>query len=529
MKLKVTLFVIIGIFALITNAYSAVYHIDPSASRGGNGSAASPFNEWSDLPAMRMGDDVYFKCGTWLSPSSSLRVGWQGTKDDPVVIGSYYLDNTDAVYGLKGARPVISGSNYTVPGGNWYSGLVSVQSADYVHIKNLHIYKAGGTGIKIDGRYTTNSRFFIVDNCVIEGAVMSGIATSRNPENYGRITNNDVSGCAYGWHKGFEGIHTWPVTITVAHCPKAHTIISGNYVHENWGEGIGVWRAQSPSADGSGYVTIEDNVIWNNRRVDIYIDSTSHNIVRRNLCLGANDSMFSSINSGGRPWNQFGIWVNNEIYNGVDFPSNHNSIYNNIVVGHYAGIGISTEAETGTMTGNRFYNNTVIANRSNFTVGNRLSGFRTRDVIFKNNISYCPPGTDCQDVGNDPAWFDGKINADYNAWTRRPSNWSGPNDKITNDSWKRISGWQDLRRIPSIYHFMPKDGNPVLGAGVYLPAPYNEGIIVNKSKYQTSPLNISVKTMQLNKSTNAGSDMGVIFLGDGLTAPTISIVGFDSK
>jgi parallel beta-helix repeat protein len=508
MKLTKIIFLIIGLSILASPVYPAAYHIDPSTITKGEGTAHSPFRHWSDLPKMKAGDDVYFRCGTEMPASSNLNISWQGTKEDPVVIGAYDIENGKAVYAVNGPRPVINGRNYTVPQQGRYQGLVDVKSKDYIHIKDLHLYQSGGIGVSIIGNVDsgTNSAYFLVDNVKVEGAFLFGILVNKNPKNYGIIKGCEVSGTGYGWRTG--AVKTWPSSITVAHSPYSNTTISGNYVHENWGEGIAVWCFPVSKYKNSGYATIENNIIYNNRRVDIYIDSTQNNIVRRNMCVGAKDSNFVSTTIEGRPWNQSGIWVSSEVYSGNHWTAINNKIYNNLVAGHAGGIGMSAEADSGKITNNSFYNNTVIGNRYNFFIGHKLSNYAISNVEFKNNISYCPPDTICRDVAKDSSWIKKKIVVNHNAWTKGSNYWASSNDSFTNDSWHKIYGWQDLKGVPALKDFMPTKDNPVVGGGASLPNPFDYAIALNQTNYKVQPLNISVSTVSRN--LNGGMWLGAL-------------------
>jgi hypothetical protein len=536
MKRNVFLSLVIGLCLITLPAHATVYHIDPSAAKSGNGSALSPFKVWSDLPAMNGGDDVFFKCGTTLYPNNPLIVKWSGTQSNPVEIGAYFLSGSKPIYGVNGARPIISGSGYTVPenycfaSSDSWRGLIDVSSKDYVHIKDLHIFQSGFMGILISGNTKTgsNSKNFLIRNVKVEGSYWQGILVNHNPYNYGIIEDSEVTGAAYAWDqgctKGFTG------ALTVANTPFSYTTIRRNYVHKNWGEGIGSNRIPcSSETDHSGYATIEDNVVFNNRRVDIYADRTEHNVIRRNMLLGAKDPEFRSAKSDDRTWNQYGIWINVEHADSRgECPdvSHDNSIYNNMVAGHYVGIGVASDYTSGTMRNNVFYNNTAIANRINYSVGGKLAGYTTDNIIFKNNISYCPPNTACQDVSSDPSWFDNRITADNNAWTKKPNNWGGPNDIETNDKWTKIYGWQDLKEVVKASDFMPTKGNPVIGKGAELPSPIDEAISMNSTNISTSPLFISVGVLVQSEKQDPKWDMGAVPFQGYILAPTLSI-GFN--
>lgn len=547
MRLNIGFLFVIGVTLLASTAFAKVYHIDPTVLKSGNGTASSPFKEWANLPAMSTGDDVYFKCGTTYAPPAALDITWEGTKADPAVIGAYYLSGGLPVYGVSGARPKISGSNHTVPSNacfgssDSWSGLIRVNQKNYVHIMDLHVINSGWYGVLVQGNApdSLNSAYFVIKNIRVDRSYVGGIMVNKNPSNYGVIEGCEVTGGSYSWYKGCRSL--WAGSIVVANSPRSGTIIRKNYVYENWGEGI---QATIPSDDmnliGSGYVTIEENTIWNNRRVDIYLDRTENNIVKRNICIGAGDGSigdFNAASADGRGWNQIGIWVNIENRgNGNDFSSssNNNQIYNNLVAGHNSGIGLSSEFDIGTKTmkNNVFYNNTLIGNRYNIVIGKKIGGYQTSNVVFKNNVSYCPPDTICQDVNTDHTWLDDKILADYNAWTNKPVNFGGPNDRTVNNNWPRVQGWQSLSGIPNVGDFAPLAGNPVVDGGFALPTEYKDGIDALKTRYSVFPgLNISVSTLDQN-GNGARWEMGAVVYQDmkaipepsTLSPPTLKVI-----
>lgn len=548
MNLRSIFFIILGLLISTSSAYSAVYHIDPGAPSGGNGSVQAPYNEWADLPRMNTGDDVYFKSNTTLVPASSITVRWGGTEDNPAIIGAYYLNNGNVVYGENGSRPIISGSNYTVPsnicqGGasDTWMGLIEIRGRDFVQVRDLHIYKSGWAGIRFEGDISsdTSNVGFVVDNCKIEGAYSTGIWINKSKHNNGIVSNCEVTltSASFGILNNRQGDRCesdWGAGITVTNSPYSYTTIRNNYVHEQWGEGISSTRVQTPSAyNNCGYVTIEDNVVWNNRRVDVYVNLTEGNTVRRNVLLGANDPKFSSASSDNRTWNQYGIWVNNE-YRDSPLPNanRNNSFYGNFVAGHYSGIGLSSYYNTGRMENLFFYNNTSIGNKNNYTIGKNLSNIDVSGIVFKNNISYCPPDTICQDVSSDPSWFGRVVDAEFNAWTNMPNNWATSADVITNNKWAKITGWQDVTRIPSVSDLIPTSGNPVIYSGTALPAPFDQLVSTQYTKYQSAPLDILVVTSTQTKSSESNWHMGAVFNKEpqspagnsNLIPPTLSIV-----
>jgi parallel beta-helix repeat protein len=522
-KIKTTFFLVIGLFLLVSPGYSAIYHIDPGAKAGGNGSPSSPFNSWWSLPlnAMKTSDQVYFKCNTTYSPPKSLIITWEGNNRNPAVIGSYYIENNQVVYGVKGNRPIISGSNHTVPENSYYGstdswrGLIQVYSKNYVHIKDLHILNSGWQGIRLEGNLNsgTNSSHFLVKNIKDEGSWHSAIVVNTNSYNYGIIEDSEVVRACSHYPSDRK---QWPVSLVVANSPYSYTTIRRNYVHETWGEGIGSIRAHTTEISlNSGHAIIEDNVIWNNRRASIYIDGTEGNTVRRNIILGAGantvGTFASSSSVGGRVWNQLGIGLCEEKRTTHPYRvlPNNNLIYNNLISGHIFGLYFDSEFDHGSIDNVKFYNNTLIGNYRNINVGHRLEGHTLTKVEFKNNISYCPDDTICTDIHSDfYAYASSKIRFDFNAWTIKPKNYGGPNDKIVDNKWVKTQGWQKLTSIPNINDFAMTAGNSAIKSGTSVGETYKKAIKLIKTSIDPySPSGISIATID---QVGNNWDMGAI-------------------
>ncbi len=455
----------------------ANYYVSADGSDSNPGTATLPWRTANKVRSFSFStsDCVYFRCGDTFYPSGIISA-WGGTSGSPNVIGAYYMDGGSVVHGVDGNRPIISGNNYQVPENKLhgdresYRGLIHVRSKDYVHIKNLHILESGYYGIRVVGNLDagTNSAHFLIKNVKTEGSYSDGIQSVYNANNYGFIEDCEVLGAQYGWHVGARS--GWGGGIGTVSSPYSNITIRRNYIHHSWGEGILTIRPGQSGFNG-GYATIEDNIVWNNRRVDIYIDRTEGNILRRNLLLGAGAGVvgsYSSTSRDGRGWNQFGIWINLEQRAGDMLSISNNSVYNNLISGHYAGMGISSEYDEGIIENVFFYNNTLIGNRVNITVGSRLSGYTMTNVEFKNNISYCPQDTISQDTGTQQSWWASKIAWYNNAWTTAPTHASGANDIVFDGNLAKTTGWQDLVAPISANNFKLLEGSNARNAGMDL-------------------------------------------------------------
>ena len=500
-----------------------IYHIDPDTGDNSNTglSHTQALETWAGFIAKSpgTGDDVYIKCGTTLTPSSYLNITWDGTSGDPAVIGAYYMDGATEVYGENDdGKPIIDGQSYTVPSFGTYLGLLNVSGdKDYITIENIEIKESGDKGINVRGGYETNNSpsYINIENCYINGSMRHGIMFERSPYAYSNITGVEVKGASRMF---YEGSSRWPNAIKIDGCPYSYITVSGCYVHDGWGEGIGAGRiSTSSSAANSGYVTIEDNVIFNQRRVNIYIDSGVNNIVRRNLCIGASSSYIVSIlgtrgvtSGDDRYWNQYGIWVNSETTYGHTVAPNNNEIYNNIVVGHYSGIGFSCQVDAAVVSGNKFYNNTVIGCRYNWIITSNLEAKTLTGIEYKNNVSLCPSDCISSDVQYNYSWIATKsgIATDHNSWhsTSATSNWAGTGDVQTDANWSKLSGWQSLTSISgvSVADFMPLSNSNVVDRADDIGDDYKDGISVYDTSYN---LPISVTTADRDV---VGWDMGAV-------------------
>jgi len=453
-----TKIVIILLFLLIAaTSQAAVYHIDPTAGSGGDGSAASPFDSWSDLPSMSTGDDVYFKCGTTFSATSSLSVSWEGTSENRVVIGAYWMDGATAKYELNGDRPIISGNNYSYPSTEYtYTGMINIGNKDYVTVENLEIKETRGQGINIYGDVDagTNSAYFVLRNVKVNGCNRSGFLVNKNQYNYGLIEDCEV---VYNARLKALQLDVQSAAIVVANSPYSYTTIKGCYVHHGHGEGISSTRVLlTDTYDNSGYVAAVGNTIMAMVSACLYQDGTHYNTYRNNLVIGLSDEAlggawynggYGNLPTDGRFWTPTGIGFSTEDRLEGQEVSSNNTYYNNIVVGCKYGLYIGQEA-SGASSNNKFYNNTFIGNWSNLRFGGILSSSTLAGYEIKNNIFWSPADCNSTNIVGDGSWIDSKIDMDYNAWTgTKPTYAGGTNDIVlssSDSSFEKTTGWQGL-------------------------------------------------------------------------------------
>ena len=333
------------------------YYVDCSATADGNGSYASPWNNIASVNnhGFNTGDDVYLKAGTICNANAYLKIDWDGSAVDDVIIGAYYGEGR---FGLNGnSRPTIDGKNKE-PRVDW-TGLINKNTGiGYVTVENLRVQNSAFHGIQFTGPDNIT-----VKNCRTYRTHRAGI--TFNYVNTGLIENNTVDTASYNLHQS-AAIHAgagWQEGAT------ANIIIRGNTVKNSY-EGIGLYKSAS-------YCLVEKNVLYDNRQYQIYNDSGHHNIIRNNLIYS----------SKLHPNPSSAIVVNCESYNcdRVSVCASDNVIYNNLIANALNGIVLQSQCPAYPTQDNKVFNNTIVdSNAFNFW----FQGNTGTENEVKNNISW---------------------------------------------------------------------------------------------------------------------------------------------
>jgi parallel beta-helix repeat protein len=228
----------------------ATFYIDPTAAKAGTGTAAHPFNSWSQV-SFAAGDTYLQKAGT--TANGSITVTASGTAARPITIGAYG----------SGAAPVINGV-VNLDGASYFSmsGLTVLDSAGpAVAIQN------GASHVSIIGNDLTNSSMGLwigngagADNLIyantITGNTLDGLAVDKiaNPAGHAtEIAGNTISG------NGIDGIE-----LDGSNFVLAGNTTDGNGLTTSGASGIHVFSGAGNDGYGIGNVII-DNVAVGNR------------------------------------------------------------------------------------------------------------------------------------------------------------------------------------------------------------------------------------------------------------------------
>ena len=509
--MKKILFVLVFNVFLVSFVEAATYHIDPSAGASGDGSASSPFKAWTDLPSMQTGDDVYFKCGTTLYPSSELKIKWEGEESDRVVIGAYYMDGNTPVYGVSGNKPVISGNNNTVPKPDQdppiYVGLIHIRDKDYITIENLSIEESRGDGIRFEGnvRDGKTCKYFIVDNCNIINGYMAGIRVNRCAENNGIIRNNYLAyNCLAGnWNMKLYRSH--PAVITVRDCPRANILIERNTCFQNYGESYLIGARDYARYAESGHAIIQDNFDLGEGLS--YFAGVEHIIYRRNVIIGGNWRGYEKF--GGVTFQRPAIGIGNEDQAGSDIDTdttNNIEIYNNLIADVSVAVWFGTQYPADTMHNIKIYNNTIIAAYRTFK-DNSNGRITFSDCFLKNNAIYNPPGTVYDSTPSNlvdkPGWtveYNGGTGPPLGSpWIPEDSHWIDP----LGADWQTIDEYEILNILPVYFNYLPE--SKLKNAGVTLDEEYAFDYF-NTPRFQGTGWDIGA--FEMTELVNAGFESG---------------------
>lgn len=411
MKLKKTaFFILVCMFMPSVVIAGTPHYVDCSAAADGNGSYDSPWNNIASVNnhGFNTGDDVYLKAGTTCKANAYLKIDWDGSAVDDVVIGAYYGKGK---FGLNGKnRPIIDGQN-TLPGVDWTGLIDKTTGTGYVTVENLKVQNSSFHGIQFTGPDNIT-----VKNCHTYRTHRAGI--TFNYVHTGLIENNTVDTASYNY-KPDAAIHAgagWKDGTTVK------IIIRGNTVKNSY-EGIGLYKSAS-------YCLVEKNVLYDNRSYQIYNDSGHHNIIRNNI-------VYRSVSASATP--KSAIVVNCEDYNCDRVSSicgSYNAVYHNLITNALNGITLESHCPAYPARGNKVINNTVVDSHAH-----NFRFYKTGpENEVKSNISWTLSGGSKHVYGSSPQG----VTFSNNNYDEDPGGNANDNAVIGDPGLTKTSGWRSI-------------------------------------------------------------------------------------
>ena len=424
-------------FLLISkDCLAATYYVSAVGSDAGSGTLNAPFKTIEKgLSRVGAGDSLLLRKGdTWVVE------GYLSIMKPNVTLGAY-------VGGNGTRRPIIDGRKANR--GGWSGKLAA--KADNVTIRDLEIKNSGGIGLRF---ISVNKG--LAENVKVEWTYRHGIQSYHSSNVI--IRNCEVAFHNNGWK--YYGEPTWGNGISVVYSIDA--IVEKNTVREGFGEGI-------DSFYGSKGTIIQDNFLYANRAVGIYVDSTQGAIVRRNVVLGTTNALYHRGNASVG----HGIALNNEKYQfssaGKGFLTDsavlkNIRIYNNLVAFNGAGIGIWGQHEATNYSGVIINHNTFVDNDHQLVIyQDKFSG--TENIIANNIFLSLSGGSDdYEGIGSAS-----NIKFASNNWTSRPKNGflTSSSDVIGGAKLAKMAGWRNISNLTSVSSkdFIPLLGSSTLGKG----------------------------------------------------------------
>ncbi|HAR94991.1 MAG TPA: hypothetical protein DCR97_03365 [Deltaproteobacteria bacterium] len=333
---QVLLTILVSIFVSVP-VFAATYYASPNGS-GTTCALASPCTLSTGLGKLVAGDTLYLRGGTY---NQTVSFSKSGTSTSRITISGY-----------PGETAVIDGY-YSIPSG-CYDFLVVI-GGSYVTMRDMKVQNSYGGGIGT-GRATTGVQFvnIALDYTGETGLVMAG---SNSIADHVTVTRN---GQRYG-----SGCSTWGSALCTS---GSGNTIQNSLTYNNRGEGI---NAYSSSRDS----IIQDNISYNNQAVNLYLDSSSGAIVRRNIVY----------TSPGYSSSARGITVGAETGQASNL-----TIVNNFIMGAY--VNLETDSNLAQLTNVTIAYNTFVNSTGNAGSGYNMGVYFRPNLtsftnsIFKNNI-----------------------------------------------------------------------------------------------------------------------------------------------
>jgi len=278
---------------------------------------------------LRPGDQLYVRGGTY---RGSVEIwGKRGTGDNPIHIAAYQQE-----------KPVIDGT-----GSSAANGVVSIGDSSWIRFDGFEVKNGPKSGIAV---YDSNN-VKIRANEVHHNQEFGIHAGSGDESPFGTTHDIDIEG-----NKVHDNVLSnarrnarrgWGQAIGTIRASRVE--ISGNYVRENYGEGIDLVVTDRGR--------IVDNTVSDNFSVNIYLDNATHAVVDRNFVVTGWSPAPDRFYRGGTP--AMGIHSANETYR-QQTPLNELTITNNIVVHCRFGFSYSNSERGGGLHNALIANNTFV-------------------------------------------------------------------------------------------------------------------------------------------------------------------------
>ena len=437
---------------LTTNLFAETYFVKADGNDQLDGK--SDATAWGTIGKVNSykfdpGDDVYFKCGGTYR-ATRLSVRWSGTEENPTIIGAYYGDE---IIGVQGDKPIFDGENKAPT--YFSNGLINVAAKSYVTITNVKIYNSAGHGL----RFSDGSHYGFAINVETVNSDNAGIQWWQSE--FGKAINCEVSFAAMKYYRGEIG--DWPGCLSANFSPNFQA--KGCKVFNVHGEGIGIYKHSHNSI-------VENCLVYNAKKVGIYVSASHDNIVRFNMIYGTTDTTYHRY--GNPP--QVGPAMKQGDEGWVDYAAYNNKFYGNWVANCSCGFGGGSP--TYGLTNVEIYNNTFINCDATFWLEN-VSIYSNSAI--RNNISWPRAGATYGHIRGD-ANNPGLVWSNNNWSSTVDGDRAGVGDVIGLPDLYKSSGWDTIKEGElKLSAFSLNSNSSLKNAGAALPEQYDSFPDINKN------------------------------------------------
>lgn len=419
-------------------AATVSYYVSPSGSDSATGSLTAPFRTVArGISQLKPGDTLYLRTGLY---REQVNISVAGTAAARITVKSYPNEHA-----------VIDGTGTGVADKN---ALIEIlPTAQYFTLAGVGVQNSGGRGITNRGNHIRLEGLKIT-NILQQGINNRGTDGTEivDSEVWNTITDNAAH----------DGIKNWGSAVSV--WESTNTLISGNRVHDNHGEGINSWK----STDGT---KILHNVVYDNYSTDVYLDGAKNSLVEGNLIYETETAYKPWANVGTARELATGLSIAQEDYTSQD-PSYsctsggnrliNDIVRNNIIVNTRNGLNFYKYMPCNGWKNFRIENNTIY---NTWDDGIRMWAGEHSGNVFRNNIIYPRQGKALEiDTPNDTK-FEANLFYASQGQTAALFGWNGKTYSYT--TWSVLPGITQARwgdpKLGSDYRL--QTGSPAIDAG----------------------------------------------------------------
>lgn len=173
---------------------------------------------------------------------------------------------------FPGERPIVDGEG-RLPGGGAFAGLIQIAAHDTV-LSGFEVRGSTARGVMIDGdTHAQGIRNVVVRDMVIRGNWNNGLTVRGDLALPARNVTIESNVLYDNSRKNASGSGSGSAVTLVS---AADSRVAGNRIYNNFGLGLVIdWYTTN--------VVVEDNVIYDNKASNLYLNRTQNPIVRRNL------------------------------------------------------------------------------------------------------------------------------------------------------------------------------------------------------------------------------------------------------